>query len=620
MTRATLQPEEKDRKDIGGTDQVFAEQVRLIYSGVSYATLVTLTVGAILIYAQRHAAPLAMLTGWSSYMLTGLLLRILLVWRFHAAKAHERRRPAFWLRLYLVMVVYLGAGWGAIGLLFMPPESPPHQFLTAFVLGATAVGSMTILAVVYTACAAFMVLALLPITLNAIVMGGEFGPLIAVMSGFLLVFGLLLSRRQHDVILRSLRLGFDNAVLVEDLTAEKRRAERLNADLRQQEAVLARAQHIAGIGSWEWDIVGDELRGSEETYNIFGIDPDGPPITFGQFMELVHPEDRDNVTDAVRASIEQGQPYNIEHRIIRADGQERVLLEQGELTFDKGGNPVAMTGVTHDITDRYRMEEDLRNVSFAADAANRAKSQFLANMSHELRTPLNAIIGYSELLREEAEERGETSEMADLDRIGVAGRHLLSLVNEVLDLSKVEAGKTELCVDEFDVKASIEEIVDTITPLVGARGNRLAVDCPADIGMMRSDPTKLRQVLLNLLSNAAKFTEAGDIRLGVSRQGSNLGPGNPGNMVFTVSDSGLGIAPDQVEAAFTAFEQTDSSRDGAQGGTGLGLPLSRHFCAMMGGTIALESEVGKGSTFTVRLPAEIGGEILLESRSDDVTA
>jgi len=265
-----------------------------------------------------------------------------------------------------------------------------------------------------------------------------------------------------------------------------------------------------------------------------------------------------------------------------------------------------MIGVTHDITDRHRMEEDLRNVSFAADAANRAKSQFLANMSHELRTPLNAIIGYSELLREEAEERGEASEMADLDRIGSAGRHLLSLVNEVLDLSKVEAGKTELSIQEFGVKPLIDEIVDTVAPLIAGNDNELTVDCPDDIGPMQSDPTKLRQVLLNLLSNAAKFTAAGDIRLDVSRHGSNLGPDNPGNMVFTVSDTGHGIAPDQVEAAFTAFEQTDSSRNGARGGTGLGLPLSRHFCAMMGGTISVESELGNGSTFTVRLPAEIG--------------
>ncbi len=602
------------------SDQVFAEQVRLIYSGVSYATLVTLTVGAILVYAHRQVASVDILVGWSAYMLLWLMLRVLLVWRFHATHVLVRGHPAPWLRAYLVTVICLGAGWGTAGILFVPPESPQHQFLTAFALGATAVGSMSILAVVYAACAAFMLLTLLPITVTAIAMGGESGPLIAVMTGFLLIFGLLFSRRQHDVILRSLRLGFDNAALVTDLTAAKQRAEDLNADLQQQEATLARAQRIAGVGSWEWDIVRDEIRGSDEIYNIFGIERDVPLICFGQFMELVHPDDRDIVGEAVRASVEQGEPYSIEHRIVRADGQERVVLEQGELTFDEDGKPVTMAGVTHDITDRYRMEEDLRNVSFAADAANRAKSQFLANMSHELRTPLNAIIGYSELLREEAEDRGEISEVDDLDRIGAAGRHLLTLVNEVLDLSKVESGKTELSVREFGVKDLIDEIAATVTPLVSKKNNRLSVDCPTEIGVMRSDSTKLRQVLLNLLSNAAKFTEAGDIRLGVSRQGSAIGPGNRGNMVFTVSDTGHGIAPDQIEAAFTAFEQTDSSRNDAQGGTGLGLPLSRHFCALMGGTISLESKVGKGSTFTVRLPADLGGEHPPGIRKDGVTA
>ena len=146
------------------------------------------------------------------------------------------------------------------------------------------------------------------------------------------------------MILQSLRLGFDNAALVEDLTAEKRQSERLNADLRQKEAVLARAQHIAGIGSWEWDIVRGEIRGSAEAYKIFGIDRDVPLITFGQFIDLVHPEDRDNVTDAIRASVEMGEPYNIEHRIVRADGQERVLLEQGELIYDETGDPVMIIG------------------------------------------------------------------------------------------------------------------------------------------------------------------------------------------------------------------------------------------------------------------------------------
>jgi len=251
--------------------------------------------------------------------------------------------------------------------------------------------------------------------------------------------------------------------------------------------------------------------------------------------------------------------------------------------------------------------------------ASRAKSQFLANMSHELRTPLNAIIGYSELLREEAEDEGEAAEVADLDRIAAAGRHLLSLVNEVLDLSKVEAGKTELATAPFDLAPLVEEVVATVTPLIERNGNRIDVDCVGDIGSMQSDATKLRQVLFNLLSNAAKFTSGGDIRLAVARKGSNLGPDNPGNMVFTVSDTGHGIAPDQVEAAFTAFEQTDSSRAAIQGGTGLGLPICRHYCALMGGTISVESEIGKGSTFTVRLPAEIGGEMPSATRPGAAT-
>ena len=178
--------------------------------------------------------------------------------------------------------------------------------------------------------------------------------------------------------------------------------------------------------------------------------------------------------------------------------------------------------------------------------------------------------------------------------------------NDVLDLSKIEAGKIELSVEEFEMKPLVDEVVATVEPLVERNGNRLSVDCPADIGIMRSDPMKLRQVLYNLLSNAAKFTENGDIRVRVYRAFSKNGPDDGGNMVIAVADSGSGIAPEQIEAAFTAFEQTDSSRETAQSGTGLGLPICRHYCAMMGGTISVDSELGRGSTFTVRLPAMLG--------------
>jgi PAS domain S-box-containing protein len=387
-----------------------------------------------------------------------------------------------------------------------------------------------------------------------------------------------------------------------------RKSEKLNMDLKQKQNALTRAQRIARLGSWDWDLAGDEIVASEEARRILGFGKDSEPKSFVDFLAIVHPADRDRVTNTLRTAIDERRPGKFEHRIILSDGEVRVLQEQVELSFDNDGSPVMMSSAMLDITERNQNEENLRAATLAAETANRAKTQFLANMSHELRTPLNAIIGYSELLSEEADDKGDRSTLEDLDRINSAGRHLLLLVNDVLDLSKIEAGKTELSIEMLEIKPLVDEVVATVAPLVERNGNRLTVDCGTDAGVMRSDPTKLRQMLYNLLSNAAKFTENGDIRIRVYRADGEAGTDNGGNMVFVVADSGSGIAADQIDAAFTAFEQTDSSRDSPQAGTGLGLPICRHYCAMMGGTISVDSELGRGSTFTVRLPAHIGGE------------
>jgi signal transduction histidine kinase/CheY-like chemotaxis protein len=254
----------------------------------------------------------------------------------------------------------------------------------------------------------------------------------------------------------------------------------------------------------------------------------------------------------------------------------------------------------------------------AADAANQAKSRFLASMSHELRTPLNAIIGYSEMLEEIAAEDGHASYVPDLQKIQAAARHQLLLINDILDLSKIEAGKMSLSLEEFDVAALVGEVAATVQPLVAKRANQLTVDCPADIGVMRSDLTKVRQVLFNLLSNAAKFTEKGRIALVVRRSAAapNDGlpettlaaeavPQAPDQITFAVADTGIGIAPEQLERIFHPFTQADASISRQYGGTGLGLTLSRRFCELLGGSITAASELGKGSTFTVTLPAEV---------------
>jgi len=249
--------------------------------------------------------------------------------------------------------------------------------------------------------------------------------------------------------------------------------------------------------------------------------------------------------------------------------------------------------------ERKQAEEDLRRAKDAAEAASRTKSQFLANMSHELRTPMNAILGYSEMLQEEAEDEGLDNFTPDLQKIQNAGKHLLSLINDILDLSKIEAGKMELYLEDFDVAATVADVAATVQTLVAKKNNTLVVHCPPDAGPMRADLTKVRQSLFNLLSNAAKFTENGEITLDVRREGADW--------LFTVRDSGIGMTGEQMSGLFEAFAQADASTTRKYGGTGLGLAITRRFCRMMGGDTTVTSEPGRGSAFTLRLPAVVSG-------------
>ena len=253
-----------------------------------------------------------------------------------------------------------------------------------------------------------------------------------------------------------------------------------------------------------------------------------------------------------------------------------------------------------EIMHRKRTQEELLRAKHAAEDASRAKSAFLANMSHELRTPLNAIIGYSEMLEEESRESGQSENVRDLQRIQSAGRHLLSLINDVLDLSKIEAGKMGVHLETFELNPLIEEIVTTLHPAAEKNANRIMVNVAENLGCMHADVTKVRQILFNLISNACKFTDHGTITLDVERQ-----TGETDAIVFRVTDTGIGMTPEQQWKLFQDFAQADSSIVRKFGGTGLGLAISSRFAQMMQGSIDVDSKIGEGSTFTVTLPATV---------------
>lgn len=306
------------------------------------------------------------------------------------------------------------------------------------------------------------------------------------------------------------------------------------------------------------------------------------------------------------------------------DDMEKIRSAMNRGAFDFLTKPIDFSDLeitiikTLQTVQQLKENKRLKQEKNEAEAANRAKSVFLANMSHELRTPLNAIIGYSEIMLEDAQDLGYEDFIHDLNNIHTAGKHLLSIINDILDLSKIEAGKMEIHFESLNILVLIDNVLSTIQPMIEKNGNTLEVICEDNLQSIISDPNKMRQVILNLLSNAAKFTENGKISLKVKvvQNDNYLTSKNPGLnscnnlLILSVADTGIGISQEQMENLFQPFTQADNSTTRKYGGTGLGLAISRHFCKMMGGDITVASEVNQGSIFTVTIP--FPGEEVIE--------
>ncbi|MFM9266879.1 PAS domain S-box protein [Tychonema sp. BBK16] len=331
------------------------------------------------------------------------------------------------------------------------------------------------------------------------------------------------------------------------------------------------------------------------------------------FWEAIHMGDRDRVKAAFEKQA-QGD-YDEEYRVVRSNGSVCWVRDRAFPVRNETGEIYRIVGIAEDITQR-KLAEEFQKVAQTAQAASQAKSAFLANMSHELRTPLNAIIGYSDILKEDAEDLGCKDFIPDLHKIQTAGKHLLSLISDILDISKIEAGRMELYLETFNPASLIDDVVFTVESLVEKNSNKFEIDCASDLGVMYADIIKTRQILLNLLSNAAKFTKSGTIKISIERvtnKTSNIPKSEDcsDSIIFRVADTGIGIPSEQLQHLFQAFMQGDPSTTRQYGGTGLGLTISRHFCLMMGGEMQVESELGCGSVFTVRLPVRV--ELLVSS-------
>ncbi|UHC14576.1 response regulator [Methylobacterium currus] len=338
------------------------------------------------------------------------------------------------------------------------------------------------------------------------------------------------------------------------------------------------------LGQWRWTAYTGQ---SDEECQGWG------------WVEAVHPDDRAKAADAWSRAVEARTPFEIEYRLRRRDGAWRHMEVRAAPVIAEDGGVREWVGMHVDITDRKEAEAEIDRARHAAEAANRAKSQFIANMSHELRTPLSAVIGYSEMLAEELEDLGQAELLPDLRKIEASARHLLGLINDVLDISKIEAGRMNVAAEDFSVRDMVADVVAATESLVGKKRNRLVLDIPDEIGAMRQDQGKVRQCLVNLLGNAAKFTEGGTITLSARRdeeQGTDW-------LTFAVTDTGIGLTQEQIGRLFERFAQADESTTRQFGGTGLGLAITRAFCRRMGGDITVTSTYGEGATFTLRLPA-----------------
>ena len=381
-----------------------------------------------------------------------------------------------------------------------------------------------------------------------------------------------------------------------DITAEKE----AESVIHRSEEARGLALAAAKMASWDWDAPTSRLVWSDTLYGFLGLPLDGPPLEHDAYLAMVHPDDRERVAAHDKAAARGEIPFQIEYRVLPQGGGVRWLYDVGRVVWDEGGQPFRILGVSQDVTARKLAEEQLQAAKEAAEEGSRLKSMFLSTVSHELRTPMTSIRGYIELLidGEVGELSVEQTEFLTIVDNNI--RRLSGLIDDVLDLSKIEAGRMEMLIEPVDLAAIAARVVTELTPQAAAKGLTLLFAAPTSVPAVAADNYRTHQILVNLIGNAVKFTEAGEVHVSVRAVAAAV--------ELAVADTGIGIAPLILPTVFDEFRQADGDTTRRYGGTGLGLAIARRLAELQSGSLRAESTLDRGSTFTLSLPAftEVG--------------